>query len=173
MKIKIKSEIILLDDEHWDFLKWFTWRVVYPYKQKYAVTGCPTWLGNPGKNVRMHTLVVHVLNKKLKNRHYVIDHIDGNGLNNQTANLRLVTQSQNLYNTRTDARQHSSMYKGVCKHKNSPGWVAQIVSQRHKIYIGVYKTEEEAAMAYDRAAIARDGKCVRTNFPQEKYGIKS
>lgn len=92
-----------------------------------------------------------------------IDHIDGDGLNNRRANLRLCTNSQNQGNQRNQRRQvGASIFRGVCKHRNK--WVAKIAPNR--TYLGAFASETEAALAYDRAAIAHFGEFASLNFPR-------
>lgn len=76
--------------------------------------------------------------------HVVVDHIDGNTSNNAPANLRTCTASENQAN-RLAIKGKS--FKGTLLHKPSGLWQAKIVKS-----LGYYKTEEEAAMAYQAAA---------------------
>jgi len=92
-----------------------------------------------------------------------IDHIDGDGLNNQRSNLRWGTRSQNHANRRQKRGKKTSPYKGVKKKEGRHKWEAYI---QHD-YLGYYDTEEEAARAYDAAAFQRWGEYAKLNFPPE------
>lgn len=92
-----------------------------------------------------------------------VDHIDGDGLNNQRSNLRVVTRRQNLRNQRRKAANATSQFLGVCWDRSRQRWIASI-DGRH---IGRFYDEDTAARAYDRAAYARDPEHCALNFPQE------
>lgn len=94
-----------------------------------------------------------------------VDHKDGNGLNNTRANLRLATQSQNLCN-----RVAESGYKGVGFQKRNGKWRARIKINRKEIYIGEFASAEDAARAYDVAALKHHGEFARLNFPPDTNG---
>ena len=79
-----------------------------------------------------------------------IDHIDRNKSNNNIKNLRGVTKSQNLMNSKI--RKGSSQYKGVSQHKSNK-WQARIMYQGKRIYLGLFKNEIDAAKAYNDAII--------------------
>jgi hypothetical protein len=95
----------------------------------------------------------------------VVDHIDGNGLNNTRANLRICTIAENVRSSRrrTD---NGSGYKGVGFHKASGKWVARIVTNGEKMYLGLYESPEQAAAVYDLAAHKYHGEFARLNFPE-------
>lgn len=93
--------------------------------------------------------------------HSMVDHKDGDGLNNRRHNLRGCTRRDNSANSRK--RQHtSSRFKGVSY--NSGKWLATIGYDRKTHYLGRYDTEEDAAMAYDRAALRHFGTFAKVNF---------
>jgi len=81
---------------------------------------------------------------------YVIDHINGEGLDNRRANLRFATVAQNAWNSKK--RNPRSGYKGVCFDKQKHLWRAAIVCHRKRIHLGYFKNKIHAARAYDFAA---------------------
>lgn len=111
------------------------------------------------RSVPMH---VFLLGKKPG---LVIDHADGNGLNNTRANLRHCTQRENMRNQKhhSDA---AAPYKGIWRMKDCDRWAAQIQPKGKRIYLGLYKTAEEAARAYDAKARELFGPFARLNFPE-------
>jgi hypothetical protein len=92
----------------------------------------------------------------------VVDHISGDTLDNRRSNLRLCTLSQNSRNKRKK-KGASSRYKGVTFHKQSGKWFAALKSSGRNINLGLFKTQEEAAIAYDNAAKIYFGDFARTN----------
>jgi hypothetical protein len=98
----------------------------------------------------------------------IIDHINGNGLDNRRANLRFCTNQQNAANGRR--RSQDKPYKGVYRQGERRGWTARIVVDGKQQYLGTFATAEAAADAYDAAAVAAHGIFARTNaamFNQE------
>lgn len=82
---------------------------------------------------------------------FVVDHINGNGLDNRRENLRISTQAQNLWNAKKH-KDSSSIYKGVSKRRNDTNWSARIMKNGKAQHIGMFTTETEAASAYNRVA---------------------
>lgn len=95
-----------------------------------------------------------------------VDHINGNGLDNRRINLRLCSNEQNQYN-RPVPSNNSSGYKGVSFHKHTKKWRATIGYEGKHKHIGYFDSVEEAAKAYDSAAIELYGEFARLNFPKE------
>lgn len=93
----------------------------------------------------------------------VVDHIDGDPLNNQRSNLRVCTQSDNLGNQRR-AKNNPTGFKGVVLVPEH--YVASICRNRKCRRLGMFKTAEEAARAYDRAARELFGEFAKTNFEE-------
>jgi hypothetical protein len=96
----------------------------------------------------------------------MVDHRDGDGLNNRRSNLRLCTPSQNQQNRRRDAR-NTSGYRGVTYHKQVGKWQAQLMHEGRMHYLGVFCDPRDAALAYDAMAIERFGDFANLNFPEQ------
>jgi hypothetical protein len=88
-----------------------------------------------------------------------IDHKDHDGLNNLEENIRECNQSQNNMNKRPYGK---SKYLGV--YFDRQYIIAAIRLKGKKIHIGVFKTEEEAARAYDKKAKELFGEFANPNF---------
>lgn len=95
-----------------------------------------------------------------------VDHINGNGLDNQKKNLRLCNHQQNMCNIRK-RKGASSLYKGVHWAKIHQRWVAKIEVNKKIRAVGVFRTEIEAALAYNEAAKELHGEYAVLNNIQE------
>lgn len=88
----------------------------------------------------------------------MIDHIDGNCTNNRLDNLRLCTNQENQMNRKQDK---GKLHKGVYKARDR--FKAEITTPAGRIYLGVFDTERQAAIAYDQAAIIHHGNFANYN----------
>lgn len=110
------------------------------------------------RSMRMHALILGCP---------LVDHINGDGLDNRRANLRPATSAQNSQNRqrRSDNR---TGFKGVARSYGSRFKASIWVDGRRRA-LGGFASADEAARAYDLAAIRHFGQFARTNFPREDY----
>ncbi len=97
-------------------------------------------------NGKFTATLAHRLIWKLKLGYFPehqIEHVDGNGLNNEWSNLIEVTFSCNQKSRRTNIN-NTSGRKGVYFHKSTKKWMVSINDGAKPIYKGVYSTKEEA-----------------------------
>lgn len=95
----------------------------------------------------------------------VVDHINGNGLDNRRSNLRLATRRQNNWN-RAGQRDATSGFHGVSFHQKSGLWRARLRVGDAAEKATYHRTAEEAARARDEMAKAERGQFACLNFQQ-------
>lgn len=95
----------------------------------------------------------------------VVDHIDRNPMNDNIANLRAATRSQNNMNM-SCIRGLTSIYKGVYLMKNRTTWESSIKINGKRKYLGTFKIETDAAIAYNKAANELFGEFANLNIIQ-------
>lgn len=82
----------------------------------------------------------------------VVDHINGNPMDNRCSNLRVCTQAQNSLNNHGAKFNSKSGHKGVYWHKAAQKWCAEVVYDGTRHYLGLYKNKLDAAEAYNNKA---------------------
>jgi len=98
---------------------------------------------------------------------FLVDHINGNRLDNRKSNLRFVTNQQNIFNSQK--RQliisggNPSKYKGVTWMTDRNKWRSRITLDGREFHLGVFESEQEAALAYNKAAIKFYGEYANLN----------
>ena len=97
-----------------------------------------------GKRAMYHQ-IVWILNYGDIPSNYVIDHINGDKLDNRLCNLRLVTTRENGQN-RVEHRNGKLVGANYLSRLNK--WQANIQIKGEQIYLGIFDTEQEAHQAY-------------------------
>jgi len=116
---------------------------------------------NLGVYYYCHHVVWTLINGKIPEAH-VIDHIDRDGHNNEISNLKLKTVSDNAKNQNPKGQ---SKFKGVSWFARDKKWLARLGSESGPIFLGYFDTPEEAALVWDRAAVAQGRNREDLNFP--------
>ena len=94
----------------------------------------------------------------------IVDHKNGDSLDNRRANLRLATHAQNSSNKRKTRSKTTSRFIGVSFEKLQHRWAVKIKHKGKSYWIGGFKSELEAAKARDSAAKKYHGEFARLNF---------
>lgn len=162
-EVPVKDRVAVIDESSVEQVSQFRWELHgnlknSPNATKYARTRSRLFMLNGRvRPVYMHRLI---LGFPL----FDVDHIDRNGLNNTRLNLRAATPWQNSCNA--GSRGGTSKFVGVHFYKGY--WVAQIRHKRKLRTVGHFKTEHEAAVAYDEECFRLRGRFACLNFPDRK-----
>lgn len=92
----------------------------------------------------------------------IVDHVNGDRLDNRKSNLRLCTNAENSRNANI-SKNNTSGYKGVSWDKSRNLWHAQIMVDKRTIHIGRFGDKLEAAKAYNKAAVKYHGEFALLN----------
>jgi hypothetical protein len=149
----VEARFAIVDVEDYEKLSQYDWH--------YYETGNKNYYAVRFKGAKIVSMHRTVMNEPIN---LVVDHKDGNGLNNRKENLRVVTRTQNHYNRRKTIRKTTSKYKGVHRITDRKAYCAKIRYKGKTISLGYYKDEIEAAKAYDEAAKKYFGEYARLNF---------
>ncbi len=141
-----QGKVAIVDDEDFEYLNQWKW---YANNNNGKFYVRKRFLLSNGKvsKVLMHRFIMK------PNKDMVIDHLDGNPLNNQKTNLRICTQSENNKNRNCNINNRSG-FKGVYWFERAKKWRTHIRNNKKIIYLGCYINIIDAANAYNAAAIA-------------------
>lgn len=138
-----------IDDEDAEKVFRHTWSVHY---KKGRLTDVRTNL-KTRKQLTLHRLI---------SGRKMIDHKDGNPLNNKKENLRCCSNAENIRNRGLQSN-NSSGFKGAYFHTNKNKYQAQIKVNGCMIYLGLHENVKDAARAYNKAAKQFYGEFARLN----------
>ncbi len=141
------SAIVDVEDLH--IVDGFNWRSKPNFRADGSVicayAARNKWDGGVQTMVQMHRAIMAAKPGE------IVDHINGDGLDNRRWNLRIVTSSENSQNRRLSVRNKSGV-KGVVFCKSTRKWQAAIMINGKSIYLGQFSKIEDAASAYAKAS---------------------
>jgi hypothetical protein len=151
-----QGKVALVDDEDYEYLNQWKWYANKLGNKFYAVRNLRINKKYVG-SILMHRLVAN------NNSKMHTDHCNGDSLDNRKENLRICNASENLMNQKKHLNNKSG-YKGVGKYNNNKSKFRSQISCNGKfIHLGYYKTKEDAAKAYNAAAIKYHGEFANLN----------
>lgn len=158
VEIKLnEGKTAIVDSGDLEMVAKYNWNVIESRNTCYAHTVIGHWV------VNLHRYIMSARPGQ------IVDHINGNGLDNRRSNLRFVTAQQNRMNSvKPRLENATSIYKGVHYEKGGKRkkrWRARIDANGKKKHLGRFATEIEAAEAYDTAAREHFGEFAKLNFP--------
>lgn len=149
MHILLNNKLVEFDDADRFLLK-YVWKLASnpSGRTTYAKTSIR------GKTVLMHRMLA------AKQKTDIVDHIDGNGLNNSRSNLRTIT-TVNSNHARAKRAGCTSIFIGVTKLTNK--WQSNIRLAGKSKHLGRFGSEIDAAIAYNKAALIEYGEYAKLN----------
>jgi len=148
-----RGKVSLIDDADYESVAVFSWYARLEGTVWYAIRKA----GNGSlRDIRMHRLLLGAPDGMQ------VDHLNGNGLDNRRENLRLCTNRENQQNRAKQSKPSSSRFKGVSYHGRGK-WQAHIRANGVFRYLGLFASEDDAALAYNVAAKEHFGDFARLN----------
>jgi heme oxygenase len=154
----------LVDDEDYEFLNQWKWCVrVQPCGRACAVRAERIkGTTNSKRNFQMHRVITNA------QKGQIVDHINGNALDNRKENLRFCSKQENSMNRKTQSSsKFRSKYKGVSWDKARKKFIARVYFNNKAYVAGRFSTEEQAALAYNVLAKKLHGEYARFNVIEE------
>lgn len=145
----------IVDDQDAELVSRWKWQARQSRNTWYATRS--GWSEGKKVSVMMHCLILGV------GPRVIVDHRNGDGLDNRRENLRIATNQENCFNRRP-LPGTSSRFKGVDFYKRNGKWRARIKRDGRLRHVGNFDSEEDAARRYDQEARILFGDFARTNF---------
>lgn len=153
MKVPLGSGLFaFVDEADAKLIAPYRWSVQRNVRRSYAMAF------SGGRKLFMHRLLLPGAE--------VVDHINGDSLDNRRSNLRAATKRQNAHNSAKCIAPTTSRFKGVYWHGQRGKWAAMITKlPGRRESLGLHVSERAAAEAYDNAARRLFGEFAAVNFP--------
>lgn len=154
---KYGDKKVTVDLEDLDLIK-KSCKSVYVWKTDRHSSLYALYIDFDNKSRRLHRLIMKASKDK------IVDHISGDALDNRKCNLRLTDSVGNNCNSSARKSSKTSKFKGVHFSNREGKWKAQIQVNKSKKFLGTFKSEIEAAEAYDKAALHYHGEYAKLNL---------
>jgi hypothetical protein len=155
---KFGTHKVLLDNSDLKLVSGYNW---WLSKSSYSNTFyAATWIKINNKRIAlsMHRLFLNLKNSNKKK----VNHINGNGLDNRRKNIRECTHEERQANQHIP-KNNQSGYKGVYWKQKNGMWCAQIGLHNKHLYLGLFDSPINAAIAYNEAAKKYFGEFAKLN----------
>jgi hypothetical protein len=146
-----QGKVALVDDDIYEYLNQWKW---YYSKLNYAMRS--KRINKKKTFFLMHRVIMDT------ELNMIVDHLNGNGLDNRRSNLRNCTHAENMRNRKINKKNRSG-FKGVSYYTKGNKWRAMIKFNNLRIHIGFYIDPIDAARAYNEAAIKYHGEFANLN----------
>ncbi|MGC4375768.1 AP2 domain-containing protein [Fictibacillus sp. Mic-4] len=143
-----KGKVAIVDEEDYEKLSRYKW---FTHGEGYAARAI--WKPKRGI-ILLHRQIIGAKAGE------IVDHINGDRLDNRKKNLRISDYKGNARNT---VQRKKNGYKGVYRTRNNQRWRACISTGGKQIHIGTFDCEIEAALAYNKKALELFGEFARIN----------
>jgi hypothetical protein len=158
VKIPLTKGYVAIVDPIDSDLAQLNWNAMEVWRDGHLLAVYAKWSGG---TILLHRVILdRILDYSLRSCD-LVDHEDGNGLNDRRTNLRLATYSQNGWNSKRP-RNNTSGYKCISWEADRSKWRVQIAVNGKRVRVGRYDTIEEAHAAYCEAAHRLHGEFART-----------
>lgn len=150
VEARIAGHLCIFDLDDWEWLQHFNLIVYKRYEGLYhLVFGAGEY-----KSKYIHRVIM-----KVTSRHKLVDHKNGNGLDNRKENLRFCTRSQNAMNMRGNVDRKHKLPKGV--YKRGDNYISKLMVNGREVWLGTFSTIEAASEAYAKGAAKYFGEFAR------------
>jgi hypothetical protein len=144
----------MVDDEDYNELSKYKWYARKTGKKYYVLRHF--YAGKKQyKHILLHRMIMNTPDGMCT------DHINGDGLDNRKSNLRICTISENLMN-RGSQKNNASGLKGAYYNKRAKNWQSYIKAENKNIYLGSFRSKEQAHDAYCEASKKYHGEFANT-----------
>lgn len=155
--------VALVDLNDYKYLNSFSWCAANTRNDRFVAMRTDR-SGEKQRSILMHRAII---GEEKISKGEVIDHVNGNPLDNRRENLRICKIGLNMKNCKK-YKNNKTGFMGVYYYKRLGKWTASIQSDGKRHHLGTFDNPEDAAIAYDERAIKLHGEFATLNFIQER-----